>query len=101
MVLENNDGFILKSLIFFVYVTFLFYAYTKGRMYRQKRKEKKLGKRLQEILEIENLPLYPGEETINWHRAYTLLKKIPNSPEKKELLKEVQEKKIERKKIDK
>lgn len=96
MFLENTDSALIKTVIFFAYVAFLMYAYSKGRQYRLKKKEKKFVKSLQELLETEDLPLYKGEETINWHKVYTMLKKIPDSPEKKKIFEEVQERKINR-----
>jgi len=96
MFLENTDSALIKTIIFFAYLAFLLYAYNKGRQFRLKRKEKKFVKTLQKALETEDLPLYKGEETVNWHKVYTMLRKLPDSPEKKQLIKEVQERKINR-----
>jgi hypothetical protein len=96
MFVDSNDPALIKTIFFFAYLAFLLYAYNKGRQFRLKKKEKKFVKSLQEALETEDLPLYKGEETVNWHKVYTMLKKLPDSPEKKKLIKEVQERKTNR-----
>jgi len=96
MFFEINDYFI-KTALLIAYLAFLLYAFGKGREIRVKKKEKAFRKKLTAVLETEQLPLYKGENIVNWSKVYTMLKKIPASPERDEVMEVVRERKNSRK----
>jgi len=96
MFLEINSSFI-KTALLIAYFALLLYAFGKGRELRVKRKEKAFRKKLYKVLGVENLPLYKGENIVNWSKVYNMLKEIPPSSEKDEVMEVVREKKNARK----
>ena len=89
----DMDSNTVKFLLFMAYLIFLLYAFNRGREWRLKKKEKNLRQRLYAILGIEELPIYKKENKVNWSKVYTMLKKVPDSPEKDQLIEIVKERK--------
>lgn len=96
MFLEINSSFI-KTAFLIAYFALLLYAFGKGREIRVKRKEKAFRKKLYTVLGTEDLPLYKGENVVNWSKVYNMLKELPSSPERDEVMELVREKKNARK----
>jgi len=96
MFLEVNSSFI-KTALLIAYFALLLYAFGKGRELRVKRKEKAFRKKLYTLLGTENLPLYKGENVINWSKVYNMLKELPPSPERDEVMEIVRERKNRKK----
>ncbi|KJS22116.1 MAG: hypothetical protein VR72_07075 [Clostridiaceae bacterium BRH_c20a] len=96
MFIETNSSFI-KAIFLIGYFVLLLYAFGKGKEIRIRRKEKAFRKKLYSILETENLPLYKGENTVNWSKVYIMLKDITPSPERDEVMEIVRAKKNARK----
>jgi hypothetical protein len=87
----------IKTAVLIAYFAFLMYAFGKGRQIRMKRKEKAFRKKLCSVLGTEDLPLYKGENIINWSKVYTMLKNVTPSPKRDEVMEIVRERKNARK----
>lgn len=96
MFFEINSSFI-KTALLIGYFALLLYAFGKGKEIRVKRKERAFRKKLYSVLGVESLPLYKGENIVNWSKVYTLLKNIEPSPERDEVMETVRERKNARK----
>lgn len=92
------DSYFIKTALLIAYFALLLFAFGKGKEIRIKRKEKAFRKKLYKVLETETLPLYKGENIVNWSKVYKLLKEVPPSPERDEVIEIVQERKNARKK---
>ncbi|MGI6225097.1 MAG: hypothetical protein ACOYJ1_02465 [Peptococcales bacterium] len=87
------DSYFIKTAFLIAYFAFLLYVFGKGREMRVKRKEKAFRNKLYEVLKTEDLPLYKGQKTINWSKVYKMLKELPSSPERDEVMAIVRERK--------
>lgn len=75
-------------LILFLSVMTIFFNY--GRKIRMKVRKKKLIKKSQKILELEELPLHKNQE-INWTIVERKAKKLPDDREKYLFLREIRD----------
>lgn len=96
MFFEINPYFI-KTAFLIGYFALLLYAFGKGKEIRVKRKEKAFRKKLYGVLGVENLPLYKGENIVNWSKVYNMLKEISPSSERDEVMEIVRGRKNSRK----
>ncbi|MFZ5942951.1 MAG: hypothetical protein ACOYVD_02495 [Bacillota bacterium] len=92
MFLDFNSS-LVNTLFLIGYFLLLLYAFGKGREIRLKRKEKAFLKKLFAVLQTEELPLYKGQNKVNWSKVYTQLKNTPPSPQRDEVMEVVKNRK--------
>lgn len=93
------DSYFIKTALLVGYFAILLYAFGKGREIRVKKKEKAFRKKLYTVLGTDQLPLYKGENMVNWSKVYTMLKSIPPSEERDEIMEVVRARKNNRKRM--
>jgi hypothetical protein len=91
------DSYLVKTSLLIVYFLIILYAFGKSKEAKIKKREKAFRQKIYTILGTETLPLYKDQNIVNWSKVYNLLKEVPPSPERDEVMEIVRERRDARK----
>jgi len=69
----------------------MLYYFGKKEQSKVVNEEKAFRQRIYKLIGKESLPLYKGENIVNWSKVYNLLKEVPPSQERDEVMEIVRE----------